>query len=80
MRIAERMSDPCKTCERKTIDFGGCRCQAMAVIEDASATDPVCIKSPHHQALQKQANEYASMTDAPFVYRVAPGTATEPAE
>ena len=79
-RGTDWMSDPCKTCERKTIDFGGCRCQAMAIIGDASATDPVCIKSPHHQALQEQAREHAAKTDAPFVYRVAPGTATEPAE
>lgn len=79
-RGTDWMADPCKTCERKTIDFGGCRCQAMAVIGDASATDPVCIKSPHHQALQDQANEHAAKADAPFVYRVSSGTATEPAE
>ena len=79
-RGTEWMSEPCSTCERKTIDFGGCRCQAMAVIGDASATDPVCIKSPHHKALQQKANEHAASADAPFVYRTAPGDATEPAE
>ncbi|NVO56716.1 pyrroloquinoline quinone biosynthesis protein PqqE [Rhodobacteraceae bacterium B1Z28] len=74
------MSEPCQSCERKTVDFGGCRCQAMAIIGDASATDPVCIKSPHHKQLQAQANQHAARVDAPFVYRTAPGTAREPAE
>ena len=30
------------------VDFGGCRCQAMALAGDAAATDPVCVKSPLH--------------------------------
>ncbi|MEO1067012.1 MAG: pyrroloquinoline quinone biosynthesis protein PqqE, partial [Pseudomonadota bacterium] len=64
------MAEPCRSCPRKELDFGGCRCQAMAVIGDASATDPVCIKSPHHQALQDQANDHAAKADAPFIYRV----------
>jgi len=40
------MSEPCRSCDRKTVDFGGCRCQAMALAGDARATDPVCSKSP----------------------------------
>lgn len=79
-RGTDWMPDPCSSCERKTVDFGGCRCQAMAIVGDASATDPVCIKSPHHQALQRQASEHAAKADAPFVYRVSPGAVTEPAE
>jgi pyrroloquinoline quinone biosynthesis protein E len=42
------MAEPCRSCERKHIDFGGCRCQAMALLGDASACDPICTKSPHH--------------------------------
>lgn len=38
----------CLGCERLTIDHGGCRCQAFALVGDASATDPVCELSPHH--------------------------------
>lgn len=38
----------CQTCERRDIDWGGCRCQALALAGDAAATDPVCEKSPHH--------------------------------
>ncbi|MGE0214716.1 pyrroloquinoline quinone biosynthesis protein PqqE [Mycolicibacterium sp.] len=36
------MPDPCRSCERKSIDFGGCRCQAFALTGDAARTDPVC--------------------------------------
>jgi pyrroloquinoline quinone biosynthesis protein E len=42
------MQEPCRSCERKAIDFGGCRCQAMALLGDAAACDPICTKSPHH--------------------------------
>jgi PqqA peptide cyclase len=41
------MQDPCKTCDRRTIDFGGCRCQALLLAGDAAATDPVCSLSPN---------------------------------
>ena len=40
------MQEPCRSCSRKSIDFGGCRCQAFALIGDATATDPVCTLSP----------------------------------
>jgi pyrroloquinoline quinone biosynthesis protein E len=40
------MQAPCKSCDRRTIDFGGCRCQAMLLAGDAAATDPVCSLSP----------------------------------
>lgn len=46
------MPEPCRSCERKEIDFGGCRCQAFAMTGDAAATDPTCIKSPHHATLR----------------------------
>ena len=41
------MLEPCKTCDRRTQDFGGCRCQALLLAGDASATDPVCSLSPN---------------------------------
>lgn len=46
------MPEPCRSCDRKEIDFGGCRCQAFAMTGDAAATDPVCIKSPSHRDLR----------------------------
>lgn len=46
------MKEPCQTCPDKKKDFGGCRCQALALTGDATNADPVCSKSPHHGALQ----------------------------
>ncbi len=40
------MQEPCKTCDRRAQDFGGCRCQAFLLAADAAATDPVCSLSP----------------------------------
>jgi pyrroloquinoline quinone biosynthesis protein E len=40
------MQEPCRSCERNEKDFGGCRCQAMLLAGDATATDPVCSLSP----------------------------------
>lgn len=50
-RGTDWMSDRCKACPRRDIDFGGCRCQAFAVTGDATETDPACIKSPFHEGL-----------------------------
>ena len=41
------MQEPCKSCDRRSQDFGGCRCQAFLLAADANATDPVCQFSPH---------------------------------
>ena len=40
------MQEPCRSCDRRTVDFGGCRCQALQLTGDAAATDPVCSLSP----------------------------------
>ncbi len=66
------MREPCRSCDRREIDFGGCRCQAMALAGDAGAADPVCVKSPHHAALQARAAAHAAGT-APLIHRSAPG-------
>jgi PqqA peptide cyclase len=42
------MPEPCASCERRTIDFGGCRCQAFALTGDPNRTDPTCAKAPDH--------------------------------
>ncbi|MHA1529972.1 MAG: pyrroloquinoline quinone biosynthesis protein PqqE [Alphaproteobacteria bacterium] len=66
------MQEPCRSCERKALDRGGCRCQAMAITGDAAATDPVCSKSPHNAALRAAAEAEAA-SGAALTYRVAPG-------
>ncbi|HKV24125.1 MAG TPA: pyrroloquinoline quinone biosynthesis protein PqqE [Candidatus Acidoferrum sp.] len=40
------MQEPCKSCDRRSQDFAGCRCQAFLLAADAAATDPVCSLSP----------------------------------
>ena len=47
------MTDPCRSCDEKEKDFGGCRCQAFMLTGDASNTDPVCSKSPHHHLIEE---------------------------
>jgi pyrroloquinoline quinone biosynthesis protein E len=42
------MAEPCRSCERRDVDFGGCRCQAFALTGDARATDPACSLAPRH--------------------------------
>jgi pyrroloquinoline quinone biosynthesis protein E len=41
------MREPCRSCPRKAVDFGGCRCQAFALTGEAENTDPVCVLSPN---------------------------------
>ncbi len=47
------MQEPCRSCDEKSKDFGGCRCQALMLAGDASKTDPVCSKSPEHGVIEK---------------------------
>jgi pyrroloquinoline quinone biosynthesis protein E len=46
------MEEPCRSCERRAIDFGGCRCQAFELTGRATATDPVCPLSPAHETIR----------------------------
>jgi PqqA peptide cyclase len=45
------MKEPCLSCPQREIDFGGCRCQALALTGDANNADPVCTLSKHHQQI-----------------------------
>jgi pyrroloquinoline quinone biosynthesis protein E len=45
------MPEPCRSCPERGRDFGGCRCQAFALLGDPAATDPACAKSPHHDVV-----------------------------
>ena len=50
------MRDPCRECPRRTVDFGGCRCQAFQLTGDAATTDPVCSLSPHRHVVDSILN------------------------
>jgi pyrroloquinoline quinone biosynthesis protein E len=62
------MPEPCKSCDRRELDWGGCRCQAFALTGDAAVTDPACELSADHYLMAAAAEE--SLAPAPgFVYR-----------
>ncbi len=68
-RGTDWMPEPCRSCDRREIDWGGCRCQAFALTGDAAATDPACEKSPEHLAMFSLAESESAQPPPPFVYR-----------
>jgi PqqA peptide cyclase len=62
------MKEPCRSCPRKAVDFGGCRCQAFALTGDAANTDPVCILSPNRGMIDDAIAERESLPE--YRYRV----------
>lgn len=68
-RGTDWMPEPCQSCERKEIDFGGCRCQALAIAGNAAATDPVCTKSPMHARVVEMLADAQADDNQSFVYR-----------
>ncbi|MCX4145178.1 MULTISPECIES: pyrroloquinoline quinone biosynthesis protein PqqE [Paraburkholderia] len=47
------MREPCRSCDERETDHGGCRCQAYLLTGDAAAADPVCAKSAHHGQIEQ---------------------------
>jgi pyrroloquinoline quinone biosynthesis protein E len=67
------MPEPCRSCDRRGLDFGGCRCQAFHLTGNAAATDPACRLSPDHGLIEAaRAEAEAGEPPPPFVYRVQP--------
>jgi pyrroloquinoline quinone biosynthesis protein E len=54
------MKEPCRSCDEKERDLGGCRCQAYMLTGDAANADPVCDKSPLHETVVKMVQRAAS--------------------
>ena len=68
------MPEPCQSCDRREIDWGGCRCQAFALTGDATRTDPACALAPDRDLLTAaRADAAAPATD--FIYRQIGGGA-----
>lgn len=70
----EWMQEPCRSCDEKKKDFGGCRCQAYALTGDAAGADPVCSKSPHHDEVKKivlhaRSRDDAAAVEKPVLFR-----------
>jgi len=56
-RDEEWMPEPCRSCDRRTEDFGGCRCQAFLLAGDAALTDPACSLAPSHGIVESAVRE-----------------------
>ena len=67
-RGTDWMPEPCRSCDRREVDFGGCRCQAFLVTGDDSATDPVCHLSSQRVLLDR-AIEDAQGNNAELQFR-----------
>jgi pyrroloquinoline quinone biosynthesis protein E len=67
-RGTDWMPEPCRSCERREIDWGGCRCQAFALTGEAARTDPACALSPDHDLLVTARGD-ADAAAPDFIYR-----------
>jgi len=67
-RGTDWMAEPCRSCDRREIDWGGCRCQAFLLAGDAGRADPVCALSPDHGVVEDALQQAESAPPA-FVYR-----------
>lgn len=68
-RGTDWMRDPCRSCERRERDFGGCRCQALLFAGDAAATDPACRLSPLHAEMLAVATRDSTADSDAYVFR-----------
>ncbi|MBV9908022.1 MAG: SPASM domain-containing protein, partial [Hyphomicrobiales bacterium] len=68
-RGTDWMPEPCRSCDRREIDWGGCRCQALALTGDARNTDPASYKSPHHERIVATAMAESESSDGVLRWR-----------
>jgi pyrroloquinoline quinone biosynthesis protein E len=70
-RGSDWMREPCRSCERRDEDFGGCRCQAYHLTGDATRTDPTCSLSTDHALIATARNAaHAPLVQLKPRYRV----------
>lgn len=65
-RGTDWLPELCQSCDRVEIDWGGCRCQAFLLTQNAAAADPVCHLSPDHEQVTALRDAVGTQ---PFVYR-----------
>jgi len=68
-RGTDWMREPCRSCDRRELDFGGCRCQALAIAGDARQADPACSLSPYHSRMRELAEQAQTGASAEYRYR-----------
>ena len=73
-RGTQWMQEPCRSCEFREQDWGGCRCQAFAIAGDATLADPACHKSAQHHAFAAIGEQDAAAAAPGFIFR-SPRTA-----
>jgi pyrroloquinoline quinone biosynthesis protein E len=61
------MRDPCRTCDRRAVDFAGCRCQAFALTGEAANADPVCTLTPLRRVVDGALEDASG--DIVYLYR-----------
>lgn len=74
-RGEEWLPDPCRTCEHRTMDFGGCRCQAFHLMGDAHMPDPACSLAPGHYVIESARALAGRTVGVPVLFeqRTGPG-------
>ena len=68
-RGTDWMVEPCRSCPRQAVDFGGCRCQALAITGDPRNADPVCHLSPFHDRIDDVLLASRDEGRSDYVYR-----------
>jgi pyrroloquinoline quinone biosynthesis protein E len=65
------LKEPCRSCDEKEKDLGGCRCQAYLLSGDAEAADPVCTKSPHRHLIDEAIKDSQNplLREQPIIFR-----------
>ncbi|MCG8353997.1 MAG: pyrroloquinoline quinone biosynthesis protein PqqE [Kiloniellales bacterium] len=79
-RGTDWLPEPCRSCDRKELDWGGCRCQAFAFTGDAGNTDPACELSPFHAQMLGVAETASGEAPPDFAYRNYANAAAKAAE
>lgn len=64
-RGREWMPEPCRSCPRREVCLGGCRCQTYLLTGDAREVDPFCIMSPRYVETAKRVFDEAIGVDRP---------------
>jgi pyrroloquinoline quinone biosynthesis protein E len=63
------MPEPCRSCDKRGLDFGGCRCQAYHLTGNAASTDPTCTLAPSHGLIETARGEALAGEAPPLRYR-----------
>ncbi|WP_380281841.1 pyrroloquinoline quinone biosynthesis protein PqqE [Kitasatospora purpeofusca] len=78
-RGTDWMPEPCRSCELREQDHGGCRCQAFQFTGDPGVTDPACRFSPHHHLVRAQTTPAPTPAPVPRRFTAAVPPAPDPA-